>query len=242
MRLTALLPMVIAAGCMPELTSPPGGELDLADWLPPENSWDAADTLPATSPGSSSRPDPDVPMDSMARGQPLAVLRQRDRHRPLHHVGAPARACQARGRPGRTTDQGFMYLTMPPENRPATSPTRTTGLGDPRDHRAHPLGQRGLRLPDRAQPGRPAGRHRADRVQVNPVVPAEDPAIRAAIENALELRHRAQRQRAGPAGGVAALGVLREPLRRERPGELGLTRSTRGDRLRGAPSLPRRPR
>lgn len=197
MRLTALLPVVIAAGCMPELTSPPGGELDLADWLPPENSWDAADTLPG-----------DLSPEGFLEGQTVPDVRLMDQHGDevsLWQFYGNVIAidlstmwcgpCQGLAKHVDETwedyrDQGFMYLTMLPENRSGDVPNQDDLAlwGETHEITAPILsdseGYAYQIEPNQAWP-RVVVIGRDLRVQVNPVVPAEDPAIRAAIENAL---------------------------------------------------------
>ena len=162
MRLTALLPVVIAAGCMPELTSPPGGELDLADWLPPENSWDAADALPG-----------DLSPEGFLEGQTVPDVRLMDQHGDevslwqfygnVIAIDLSTMWCGLQGLAKHVDetwedyrDQGFMYLTMLPENRLQRPQQDDLALwGETHDH-PRPSGQRGYAYqiePNQAWPG-----------------------------------------------------------------------------------------
>lgn len=202
-RTLAVICFGASTACIPDLTTPPGADDgDVFDvtaeyWEPPENSWDMLDGPP-----------PDLAAEGYQRGQVFPDLQMRDQHGDLiamwQWYGMVIAVdistmwcgpCQGLAAEVDHTwkdyrDEGFMYITMMPENVSGESPNKDDlnvwadrfGITAPvladRDTHSYDI------APDQAWP-RILIIGRDMRVSEPQVSPPEDSAIRAAIEAAL---------------------------------------------------------
>lgn len=198
-RVLVIAASATAVGCIPDLKSPPGFDDNLTEdgssWEPPENEWEACEGPPA-----------DLQPDySYAKGSVMPDLRMKDQNGDevslwqfcgkVIAIDLSTMWCgpcrQLASHVQETQDdydgEGFVYLTMLPENTSGDVPNR----GDLNDW-ANLFGIETPVLSD-------ADRHSYDivpsqawprimvigrdlRIAVDQVSPAEDAAIRAAIE------------------------------------------------------------
>jgi peroxiredoxin len=192
--LAAALGLLALSACVPNLTSPKGA---VSDWVPPENSWESVETVPA-----------DLKAEGFREGEVAPDIRLLDQNgdevslwqfygdvvaidlstmwcgpcqglaKEVDHVWEAYR------------DQGFVYITMLPENRSGEVPT-TADLNDWSSLHgisapilSDSVGYAYEIEPQQAWP-RVLVIGRDMRIAVNPVIPAEDAAIRSVIEDAL---------------------------------------------------------
>ena len=198
-----LLAVAGTTGCIPDLTTPKGLEDESVigenanDWEAPENAWEMFDGPP-----------PDLVAEGYQRGEVFPDLRMRDQNGDEIAVwqwyGMVVTVdistmwcgpCQGLAAEVDHTwkdykDDGFMYITMMPENVSGESPN-TADLNvwaDRFDITAPVLSDRDAHsydiAPDQAWP-RILIIGRDMRVTESQVTPPEDSAIRAAIESAL---------------------------------------------------------
>ncbi len=196
----ALLALPAMVACVPVLTTPEGAEGVVStglDWEAPENTWDAADFLPADLAPEGFREGETIPDVRLVdqNGDTVSLWQFYGQVIAIDVSTMWCGPCQGLAKEVDEVwetyhDDGFMYVTLLPENRSGQTPTveDLVSWGDTHGITAPILsddwGYAYEIEPNQAWP-RVVVVGRDLKVRVNPVVPAEDAAIRDAVEAAL---------------------------------------------------------
>ena len=191
---------ILAAACVPELTTPAGAEGGATsglDWEAPENTWDAVEGLPG-----------DLAPEGFREGETIPDVRLVDQngdtvslwqfYGDVIAIDVSTMWCGPCQGLAKEVDEvwesyreaGFTYVTLLPENRSGQTPTVADLQSWADTHTisapilSDDYGYAYEIEPNQAWP-RVVIVGRDLKVRVNPVVPAEDAAIREAIEAAL---------------------------------------------------------